>query len=318
VSAPFLAIVNPQSGSGRAAGCWPALESRLRTALAPHGKLDVAFTAAPRHATQLAREAIEAGTKTVIAAGGDGTLSEVVAGVLDSGAAAQTRIGLIPLGSGGDFPRSLGLLGGPEAAIDVIAAGGVRCIDAGRIRYLDLDGKARDGFFANEASVGISAEVAAQVSGASKRFGGTAAFAQGAIRAIAAFQPNPVRVRVDDETVFEGDVTLVSVSNGRYFGGAMKIAPSAELDDGVFEVVIGARFSKPELLFRLLPSLYSGSHVGHAGVSVHRGSRVALEPGNGATRTGQVEADGELLGRVPVQIDLLPRALQMLAPRVSS
>jgi diacylglycerol kinase (ATP) len=315
VPARVLAIVNPQSGSGRANRRWPALEARLRAALAPRGELDVAFTEQPRHATQLAREAIERGVGTVLAAGGDGTFSEVVAGVLESGAASQTELGLIPLGSGGDFPRTLGLTSDAGAAVDVIADGYVKCIDAGRIRHMDTDGKARSGFFVNEASVGISAEVAVYVDSASKRLGGTAAFAQGAIRGIVEFRPNPVRVRIDGEVVFEGEVTLVSVSNGRYFGGAMKIAPDAELDDGVFDVVIGARFTKPQLLFRLLPSLYSGSHVRYEGVFVHRGSRVELEPLDDDSRCGQVEADGELLGCVPVRMELLPQALRMFSPR---
>lgn len=316
--APFLAIVNPYSGSGRASRRWPALEGQLRRALAPRGELDVAFTEAPRHATQLAREAIERGVRTVISAGGDGTLSEVVAGVLESGAAAQTDLGLIPLGSGGDFPRTLGLSSDPRAAIDVIEDGYVKNIDAGRIRHIDTDGKANSGFFVNEASVGISAEVAVYVDSASKRLGGTAAFAQGAVRGIVAFRPNPVRVRVDGEVVFEGEVTLVSVSNGRYFGGAMKIAPGAALDDGVFDVVIGARFSKLQLLFRLLPSLYRGSHLGYPGVSIHRGSRVELESLEDDSRSGQVEADGELLGYLPAHIELLPQALRMLSPRPRS
>lgn len=313
--APFLAIVNPKSGSGRAAKRWPALETRLRAALAERGELEVAFTSARRHATLLAREAIELGTSTVIAVGGDGTLSEVAAGVLESGAAAATQLGLIPLGSGGDFPRSIGLVAGAEAAVDVVADGWSWSIDAGRIRNVDVDGKAAAGFFVNEVSVGISAEVVVAVDRASKRFGGTAAFAHGAVRAIAAFQPNPLRVRVDGEVVFEGDSTLVAVSNGKYFGGAMRIAPAAELDDSAFEIVIGQRFAKSKLLFRLLPSLYSGSHIGCPGVFVHRGRRVSLEPLEGNARTVPVEADGELLGQTPAHIEVLPGALNMLAPR---
>jgi len=315
VPAPFLAIVNPKSGSGRAAKRWPGLEARLRAALAERGELEVVLTSARRHATLLAREAIERGTSTVIAAGGDGTLSEVVAGVLESGGASATQLGLIPLGSGGDFPRSIGLVAGADAAVGVVADGWSRSIDAGRIRNIDAEGKPVASFFVNEASMGISAEVAAAVDRASKFFGGTAAFAYGAVRAIAAFQPSPLRVRVDGEVVFEGGATLVAVANGKYFGGAMRIAPAAELDDSAFEIVVGQRFSKPKLLFRLLPSLYSGGHIGYPGVSVHRGRQVSLEPLEGNTRTVPVEADGELLGQAPVHIEVLPGVLNMLVPR---
>jgi len=315
VPTPFLAIVNPNSGSGRAAKRWPALEERLRAALAERGELEVVFTSARRHATLLAREAIERGTSTVIAAGGDGTLSEVAAGVLESGAATATHLGLIPLGSGGDFPRSVGLAAGADAAVDVVADGWTRSIDAGRIRNADAEGKPAASFFVNEASVGISAEVASAVDRTSKFFGGTAAFAYGAVRAIAAFQPNPLRVRVDGQVVFEGGSTLVAVSNGKYFGGAMRIAPAAELDDSSLDIVVGQRFTRPELLFRLLPSLYSGGHIGYPGVSVHRGRRVSLEPLEENLRTIPVEADGELLGQAPVHIEVLPAALNMLAPR---
>ncbi|MCA9509364.1 MAG: diacylglycerol kinase family lipid kinase [Myxococcales bacterium] len=306
----FVAIVNPESGSGRGARRWPVIEGKLREALAARGELEVVATRGPRDATRAAREAALGGAVAVLAAGGDGTLSEVVAGVLAAGAAETVALGLVPLGTGGDYPRTLGITDA-EHAVDVIARGNERRVDAGRVEYVDDEGRAREGWFANEASLGLSAEVAHRVSRASKRLGGVAAFAQAAVRTIAAFRPAAVRVRVDEAVVHEGDATLVAIANGRYFGGAMRIAPDARLDDGAFDVVVGGELGKAELVARLLPSIYTGRHVEHPGVAVVRGRRVAVEALRGPVR---LEADGETLGATPLRAEVLPGALRFLAP----
>lgn len=309
----YVAIVNPSSGSGRTARRWPAIESKLREALRSQGDLEVVATSASRDATRIAREAALGGASAIIAAGGDGTLSEVVAGVLASGAAANLALGLIPLGTGGDFPRSLGIADA-EHAIDVIARGHERRVDAARIAVADGDGHSREGYFANEASLGLSAEVAHRVGRASKRFGGAAAFAQAAVRTIAAFRPSDLRVRVDGALVHDGETVLVAIANGRYFGGSMQIAPAATIDDGLLDVVIGGEIGKAELVTRLLPSIYAGRHVEHPRVALHRGRCVEVEPASRGERV-PAEADGETLGCAPVRAEVMPGALRFLAPR---
>ena len=305
-----LVIANPQSRSGRTGRTWPETERRLRAVL---GAVDVVLTERPGHAASLARQAAERGVRTILAGGGDGTVSEVAAGVLSSGFAADVAIGLLPLGSGGDLMRSLEIPRSLAGACEVIARGRIRRIDAGRVRHLDRSGQRTEGWFVNEASIGVSADVVQQVARMSKRFGGEVAFAAGAVRSIARLQPALTRVTVDGKQVYEGETTLVAACNGRCFGGGMQIAPDARLDDGWLDVVVGPAFPRLALVARLLPRLYAGTHLDHPDIDCHRGRSVEIEPlGDGAP--APVEADGEWLGRLPLKVDVVPGALRVLAP----
>lgn len=310
VSGPLLVIANPRSRSGRTGRSWPEIERQLRDSL---GDLEVVFTERPRHATVLAREASERGVKTIVVGGGDGTISEVVSGVLSSSAPEEVSIGLLPLGSGGDLLRTVGVPGGLAAACDVITQGRVRQVDAGRVRYVDRTGQRSEGWFVNEASMGLSADVAQQVDHMPKRLGGEVAFAAGAVRSIARLRPSRVRVVADGKRVHEGETTLVAIANGRCFGGGMKIAPLAEVDDGQFDVVVGPAFPRWALVGNLLPRLYSGRHLSHPRIDCHRASRVEIEP-LGDAEPAPVEADGEWLGTLPLEVTLVPGALRVWAP----
>jgi len=310
VSGSLLVIVNPQSRGGRTGREWPAVEPRLRDVLGP---LEVVATTARRDAIRLAREAAERGVATILAAGGDGTFSEVAAGVLTSGRADEVVLGLLPLGSGGDLPRTLSIPRSLDAAFAVLASGNVRRIDAGRVRCVDLRGKRVDGWFVNEASVGLSADVALHVDRMMKRLAGRVAFGLAGARTIFGFHPNQVCARVDDKRVHEGGITLIAISNGRYFGGGMHVAPSAKIDDGRFDVLVSPAFSRRLLLTGLLPRIYKGAHLAYPGVDVHRGQRVELEP-VGDSAPARVEADGELLGTLPASFEIAPGAPRVLAP----
>jgi len=311
VPAATLAIVNPRSGAGSTGRRWARVFDRLRDTLGP---LEVEQTRGPRDAVRIAREAARAGVGRLVVAGGDGTTSEVVTGVLGAGLGERIELGLLPLGSGCDFARSLGLARDPEVAIENLAAGVRRRVDAGRIAYRDRSGQAREAHFLNVASVGVSGLVDELVNQAGKSLGPTLAFALGTLRAIRRYRPSPVRIRVDGQSVHEGPLTLVAAANGCYFGSGMRIAPDASLDDGLFDVVVVAGLSKPRLVARL-PSLYRGSHLRHASVSVHRGSRVEVELLSGSS---WVDVDGEPLGSPPVKMELLPAAVRLFGVPAAS
>lgn len=308
---PPLVIANPQSRGGRTGRGWPEIERRLRASL---GSVDVVLTQGPRHATALAREAAEGGVRTILVGGGDGTVSEVASGVLSSGLTDDVTIGLLPLGSGGDLMRTLAVPRSLEAACTVIERGNIRRIDAGQIRYVDRTGQHAEGWFVNEASVGLSADVAQHVDRMPKRLGGEIAFAIGAVRSIVSLQSSQTRVIVDGKRVYEGSTTLIAASNGCYFGGGMKIAPGAGIDDGWFDIVVGPAFPRLALVARWLPRLYAGRHLAHPEIDCHRGHRVEVEP-LGESEPAPVEADGEWLGTLPVKIKIVPGALRVLTPR---
>ena len=305
VPARNLVIVNPESRSGRTGRRWASIESRLRDALADQGGVEVERTRGPRDAARIAREAVRAGVERLIVAGGDGTTSEVVSGLLAADLAGEAQIGSLPLGSGGDLRRTLAMPRDLDAALAALREGGVRRIDAGRIRYRGRDGQPATNFFLNVASFGISGLVDELVNQSPKAFGGTFAFLVGTLRALARYRPADVTLRLDGDEIHRGSLTLAAAANGCYFGGGMHVAPAAEPDDGLFDVVVADGRARARLL-TMLPSLYRGAHLAQPGVRHHRGVRLEADAAPGEV---WLDVDGEVLGTLPATLELLPGAV---------
>jgi len=302
--ATTLVIVNPVSGGGATRRRWRRIEPLMREAL---GAFEVEATRGARDGVRIAREAARAGVERIVVAGGDGTTSEVVTGLVEADLNQQVEIGLLPMGSGGDFLRTLGMPREIDAAMACLAAGGRRSVDAGRIRFEDHRGEIATACFLNVASLGISGLVDEMVNRAPKHLGGRIAFAWGTLRAIVQYRCEPVNLRVDGETVFDGPLSLAAAANGRCFGGGMRIAPDARPDDGNLDVVVVAGLRKARLLANF-PSIYRGTHLGHPEVSVYRGKRVEAMAAPGRV---WLDVDGEPLGTLPAEIEILPRALRL-------
>ena len=299
-----LVIANPASAAGSTQRTWPRLAGRLHQAI---GEYELAWTRGPRDAERLAREGVRAGVERLIVAGGDGTAAEVVSGILGASLGAYVEVAFLPLGTGADFHRTLGIPRDPLLAIAALASGKGRRIDAGRVRYADDGGRICDSYFVNVASAGLSGVVTRSVNGAGKAFGARLAFLMGTLVGLARFQPTRVRLRLDGAEIYGGEFALVAAANGRYFGGGMHVAPDARLDDGLLDVVIVPALPKHVLVARL-PRLYAGTHLGIPGVSLQRGLRLELEP-EGAPALGEV--DGESIARLPMSVEVLPGALQV-------
>jgi YegS/Rv2252/BmrU family lipid kinase len=305
VPAGTLAILNPCAGN--AAKLIGRIETRLRGSLADVlGGLEIERTRGPRDASRIAREAVRAGVKRLVVGGGDGTLAEVVTGLLAAGLGEDVEIGILPLGMGSDFARGLGIPMAPEKAIEGLAAGVSLRVDAGRIVYRDREGAEQSSYFLNEASFGLSGLIVEAVNRSEKRLGPRLSFAAGSLAAIARHPQPDVVLRVDDKEVYAGPVALVLAANGRFCGAGMKMAPGAEFDDGLLDVVVVKALSRTRL-WANLPSIYRGGHIDHPMVSVHRGVRVEAEV-RGAD-PALLDVDGEALGQLPIRVELLPRAI---------
>jgi diacylglycerol kinase family enzyme len=279
-----LLIVNPRSAGGTTGRRWRCASERLRAAF---GSLEVEHTRAPRDAERLAREGVRAGIERIVVAGGDGTLSEVV-----------------------DFARSLGIPSGLDRAIACLATGAVRPIDAGRVTYRSLQGDERVSYYVNVASFGASGLACQLVNRSSKLFGATLSFLFGALRAILRYRSAPVTIRVDGALVHDAPLTFAAAANGRFFGGGMRLAPDARLDDGLLDVVIVSGLSPARRLARL-PGIYRGTHLADTATALHRGAVVEAAAAPGAV---PLELDGEPLGTLPARFELLPGALSMIGP----
>ena len=300
-----LVVANPTSRSGATRRALERAIEGLRQVLGP---VEVEWTRGPRDAERIAREGVRAGVERVVVAGGDGTTSEVVTGVLAAGLGDRVELAVLPLGTGSDLIRTLGVPRDLELAIERIARGEARKIDAGRARFVDREGGERTTYFANVASLGMSALVTELVNRTSKALGGRLSFLAGTLRAIARYRPEEVTLRVDGKTVHEGPLTLAAAANGRYFGSGMQVAPEAVIDDGRLDLVVVAGVSKLRLLHEL-PRVYRGTHLGLRDVALHRGACVeAIAPPGRAW----VEIDGEPLGTLPARLDVMPGALRVI------
>lgn len=302
-----LVIVNPRSRSGRTGRLWPGLERRLHAIL---GRFDWEPTGGVRDAERIAAEAARAGVERIVVAGGDGTVSEVVTGLMASGLAGQVELGVLSLGTGGDFARTLGIPRDPEAAARQLLGAKPRPVDAGRVRYVGRDGEPTESCFVNTTTYGISGLVVDLVERASTKLPGTLGFLAGTLRALARYRVRPVRITVDGERFFEGPLVLATASNGEWFGGGMHLAPRARIDDGLLDVLVVPEMPTRTLV-RNLPRLYRGTHLGVEGVRYRQGRVVEVEPLDGEV---PIEVDGEPLGHIPLRAEVVPGAIKLLGP----
>jgi YegS/Rv2252/BmrU family lipid kinase len=305
MAARTLVVVNPKSRSGATRRRLARVLAALRDALGP---LEVEATRGPRDAERIAREGVRAGIERIVVAGGDGTASEVVTGLLAAELGRYAGIAVLPLGTGADWIRTLGVPRELDRAVAAIAEGRERALDAGRVRFRDRDGRERTTYFANITSLGVSALVTELVNRTTKAFGGRASFLVGTLRGIARYRPRPVALRLDGALVHEGPLVLAAVANGRFFGGGMQIAPRAVPDDGLLDLVFVPDVGALRLL-RDLPRLYAGTHLELPEVGSRRGRRVDAEAEPGSV---WIEVDGEPLGTLPASVEVLPGALRVL------
>jgi diacylglycerol kinase (ATP) len=309
---PPLVVVNPRSGGGRAGRTFTEVKQVIERRLGP---VDVAMTERPGHAIELARDAARAGASLVLAVGGDGTLHEVANGVLEA-PGSKTAVGYVGQGTGGDFRRSLGIEHRLDAYVEAIASGRETRADVGRLTYRAPDGATRTRHFINILSAGMGGLVDRFVADTSKALGGKAAYFLASARALAACERG--RLRCDaalgaDRQERRVDTFMIAICNGRYFGGGMHVAPMAKLDDGRFEVVSMDAPSKLAFM-SFSRRIYEGKHLSAPGVQHFACDRIAIDIENeGARRVFLLDVDGEPLGGLPLDVELLPSALTLRA-----
>lgn len=302
-------IMNPVAGGGRLKRRWPEIDAALTAAF---GEFDLRETQAAGDGERLALDLAANGCELVIAAGGDGTLSEVADGLINAAAEGhQAALGVLPCGTGTDFARGLDLPDSYEAAIGRIAASKGRPIDAGRACYIDDHGALASRHFINIASLGVSGAVARAVNADERkgRVSAKALFYWRTVCEFLRFRFQEVRITIDDGEPFEARVALVVAANGRFFGAGMMVAPDAAVDDGRLDIVILRAAGKLGLIWNMR-LLYGGRHRNHPAITILRGNKVVVEPiaGNGGML---VEADGESPGHIPATFEILPGALTL-------
>jgi len=304
-SAPLL-IVNPAAGGGRAQRLSPWLTQRLRFAGTGARLVE---TKAPGHARELALHAADAGHDRVVAVGGDGTVQEVVNGVLEAGSALS--VGIMAGGNGNDLARSLGLPHRATDAFTIALGDNTTRIDVARATHGDASiGKTRH--FVAAGGIGFDAQVAAAMAAPRRRWQrGRLGYALSTLRELQRFRNRTVHLTLETpqgEREIDRRVLFVAFANGPYYGGGMLICPDATLDDGLLDVCLVGDISRLEAV-RQLPGLYRGHHVNHPAVEFVRATVVHLEGERGTL----AHLDGEPFGALPLRIEVEHLALSVAA-----
>jgi len=299
-------IVNPASANKATGKQWPAVSAQIREMGVEH---DTRLTSAPGDATRLAADALRRGAKSVIAVGGDGTLNEVANGFfVDGGPAADVAMGLLPFGTGGDFRRTLGIPIDLEGAAAAIKSRNLRPVDVGEIEMTGLDGNPYRRRFINIADAGIGGVVVERVNRTSKALGGRISFQYAALMTLLTYKPQPVAVKTAEKE-WAGKAQNVVVANCQYFGGSMHVAPQAQPDDGLFDVIVFGDIARFDAI-KSMNSIYKAQHVHNPKVQAWRSAKVELT----SEERVLVDVDGEMCGTLPATFTVLPKALQVIVP----
>jgi diacylglycerol kinase family enzyme len=207
-----------------------------------------------------------------------------------------------------DFVRTYGVPTRFDDAVRVVVAGTSRTIDLGRVTYREWSGGEASRVFANVGSVGMSAAVAQRANGMSKALGGKATFFYALVRVFFEWENTVVSVQLDDERR-EARMHDVIVANGRWHGGAMLLAPEAQPDDGLFDVVLIGDVTKRDFV-TTAPKIYKGTYLAHPKVQLLRSRTVAVD----ASEHLPIELDGEQVGTTPVRFEVVPHAVRVRVP----
>jgi diacylglycerol kinase (ATP) len=299
---PLVVIANPRSGGGKVGTHLPEIERILTGAQLSYR---IVRTTHPGHATEIARDALARGERYLVAAGGDGTVHEVVNGMLDADGrpgAVDAVLGVVAAGSGCDFVRSFGLPGDALQAARRLAGDQVRPIDVGRVSYADGPTQATR-YFLNIAEAGLGGAVVAR-SARLPAFLGAARYLAGFWLTLPGFRPATVQLGADGHA-YQWRAHNVVVANCRFYGGGMQISPKSEPDDGALDVLV--MVGPKSDAFTALAKVYRGSHLPHRNIAELRATRLTIE----ADPPFPIEADGETLGTTPATFEIIHTPIRL-------
>jgi diacylglycerol kinase (ATP) len=295
-------IVNPAAGAGKTAKKWPQIMSFLKSSGL---RFEHDLTEAPGHAIELAKAAARKGYEIIVSVGGDGTINEIVNGLHDSGSIADVTLGIVGTGTGGDYIRTIGIPRHYEASCQRLLNPQKLTVDLGVVEYPNNGQMARR-LFVNFAGLGFDAEIVRATTQKYKALGSVASYLMGLLSTLMLYQNQEVSLELDGEAE-NRKVCAVMMSNGKYGGGSMLVAPHADPRDGLLDVLIIDDLSKPDLLWSL-PRIYRGTHLTHPKVTMKKAREIYIQ----TRQPLSLQADGELLGESPARFSVLPAALNII------
>jgi len=290
-------IVNPIAGGGRTGRFWP----EIRSCLAQLGvTVEFAETSRRGEAVELARRAAGDGYPLVVAVGGDGTVNEVVNGLVDENGRTMATLGCVFTGRGCDGVRNFNLPRDLRAACRQLVEGRDTNVDLGLVRWW----RGGERYFIGSAGAGFDAAVAQKAQVGTLR--GIWSYLPALATTLATYRNQRVTVEADGRIVFDGPAAAVVVANGSYFGGGMKIAPQADLADGQLDLIVLGDLRAIEIIC-WIPTIYFGKHLANPKVSANQARTVQLS----GISALPCHLDGEVCGETPLTVRVLPSALRL-------
>jgi YegS/Rv2252/BmrU family lipid kinase len=293
---PIAIIRNPVAGRGASERAWPQVRAFFETKSV--FALSVIETEGHGHATELAQEAAKR-CEWILAMGGDGTLNEVLQGVMGTNAV----LGVLPCGTGNDFARTVGIGSRWSSARAGFSAWKPKLTDV--VRW---ESTSQTGWMLNVGGAGFDAEVAKTVNEGIRGLTGPAAYLAAVVTQLRKYRKTDLVVHVDGKR-FEYTSMLVAIANAQSYGGGMKVAPQAAVDDGLIDVVVIGNIGKLEFV-RQFPKVFGGRHLTHPDVHVHRGLHVQVE----SIPPASILVDGEEIGETPVEFRIRENGILFLRP----
>ncbi|MBF0492669.1 MAG: diacylglycerol kinase family lipid kinase [Deltaproteobacteria bacterium] len=300
-------ILNPNSGGGRAAREWKRIEPLLPQFFA---STQIHKTKKSGDAVLMAKKAALQGYRQIVSVGGDGTLNEVLNGIMQVPAEIRQNISLslFPLGSGDDFAKTLLWPKDFKQRLQGILRNQGQKVDVGLIHYQDFKGKKLRRYFLNICDFGMGGEVVARVNRSSKLFGGKITYLTSILETLMNFKPFSIEASLEGKKRKFHDITLGIIANGSYFGGGLCVAPQAKLDNGLFEVLLVEKMAALDFL-KLLPQLYLRRALSVKGIHSFQSSFISVKSLQAPSIL--LDCDGEQPGILPASFELLPQELRV-------
>jgi len=297
-------IVNPESDKGRTAKRWKHIKEALKVFFK---EFKYEFTEKPLQAAEISKTAIKEGSELIIGVGGDGTINEIANGFYEDRKLINpiTSLGIVPSGTGCDLSRSLNIPSGLKNALNIIAQAPSSLIDTGRVKFKNHSGEDEERLFLNISDFGIGGEVVKRMN-QNRMKRKASSYLKSLISTFITYKNKKLRIKIDGQELENDEYMIGAVSNGRIFGKGMKIAPGAELDDGLFDVVLIKGMKILEFCLNAW-RIYSGTHLSHPKISLVRGKKVEVFP---IDDEGDVliEIDGEQVGKLPATFKIFSKS----------
>jgi YegS/Rv2252/BmrU family lipid kinase len=301
----WYTIVNPNAGEGKGKKDWYRIADLFKKRSIP---ITVKFTEKKNQAIEFAREAVIKGYRKIIAVGGDGTLHEVINGIFTQGECSprQVSVGMIPVGTGNDWGKMFSIPLIYEGAVDVIKENKLVLHDIGIIKYHDGD-KQEKRYFINIAGLGYEALVVKKTNKQKEKGRSSQAiYLLNLLSSLVMFRNTKTEIVIDDKP-YSGKIFSINIGNGRYCGGGMRQTPEALPDDGLLDITVIREMGRIEIL-KSLKILYDGTILSHPKIDGFRAKNIRVQ----SESLLYAEADGESLGHTPVEVSIIPGAVNVV------